>query len=96
MREEEDLSPVDRGAPRDDAVAEKLFFVQPERVGAMHHETVELHEGAVVNERLDPLAGGAFAALVLLRYRVGACRHLRLRTLALELFVFLRAALHAK
>ena len=64
-----------RCAARDDAVAEELFFVEPERVGSVNHEAVELDEGALVDECLDTLARGAFTALVLLCDGVGAGRH---------------------
>ena len=50
LREEEDLAAVERGASGDDAVAEKLFFVQSERVGPMDDETVELDERTLVDE----------------------------------------------
>ena len=38
LREEKDLAAVDGRASGDDAVAEKLLLVQPERGGAVHHE----------------------------------------------------------
>ena len=61
-----------RRASGDDAVAEKLFLVEPERVGAVDDEAVELDERSFVDERIDALARGALPALVLLFDRLGA------------------------
>ena len=47
LREEKDLASVDRRASGHDAVAEKLFLVQSERVGAMDDERVEFGERAL-------------------------------------------------
>ena len=46
LREEEDLAAVDRRASRHDAVAEKLLFVESERVRTVHDEPVELRRAS--------------------------------------------------
>ena len=72
------MPPVDGRASGDHAVAEKLFLVQSERVGAMDDERIELGERALVDQRIDSLAGRAFAALMLFldRFRAGRRLHL--------------------
>ena len=67
--------------PGDHAVAEKLFLVETERVGAVDDEAVELDERSVVDERFDALARGALPALVLLRDGGGPGRRRRLLAL---------------
>ena len=95
MREQKDLPPVQRGAAGDDTVAQKLLFVEAERVGAVHDETIQLHEGAVVHQRLDALARGALSTLVLLRdsLRTGGKRGLL--ALRAQFRILLGASLHA-
>ena len=56
----------------DHAVAGDLLLLHPEVGAAVHDEAVHLHEGARVEEQLDPLAGGELARLVLLLDALGA------------------------
>ena len=54
------------GAPAgDDAVAGDFRLLHAELVGAVLNEHVELLEGILVHQELDPLARGELAALVL-------------------------------
>ncbi len=47
LREDEDLAAVDRARAGDDAVAEDIVFVHPERGAAMHDEAVEFLDDPV-------------------------------------------------
>ena len=55
-----------------DPVAQKLFFVETERVGAMDHEPVELGKRAFVDQRLDALARRELSPRVLSRERLAS------------------------
>ncbi|GAA3695794.1 hypothetical protein GCM10022420_096880 [Streptomyces iranensis] len=57
---------VHRAVPGDDAVAVGAVVVQAEVGGAVPGELVELHEGALVEQQLDPLTGRQLALDVLL------------------------------
>ncbi len=48
-----------------DAVAGKDLVRQAEIAGAMGDKAVELHEGAGIEEEIEPLAGGELPLLVL-------------------------------
>src|SRR5262249_38383520 len=65
LGENERLAAVDCAPPRNDAVARYLGLVHPEFGGAVFDEHVELLEGALVEQKLDALARGQFAAGVL-------------------------------
>ena len=69
LREDEDLPAVDRRPARDDAVAEKFFFVEPERARAVRDELIEFRKRTVVDQCFDAFASGALSALVLFRDR---------------------------
>jgi hypothetical protein len=60
------LAAVDRAGAGDDGVAVGPLGVHAEGVRAVADELVELHEGAVVEQLVDALAGGHLAARVLL------------------------------
>ena len=66
LREHADLAAVDGAEAGDHAVAVGTLLLQPEAGRAVPGELVELDERALVEERLDPLAGGLAALLVLL------------------------------
>ena len=57
---------VDRAVPDDDAVARDALGVEPEVHRPVPDERVDLGERALVEQRLDALAGGLLAARVLL------------------------------
>ena len=65
LAEHEDLATVDRSPTRDDAIGEGPGVLDPEAVGPVAGEHVELDERARVEEQFDPLAGGELAPLVL-------------------------------
>ena len=65
---------VDRAVAGDDAVAVGPVVGQVEVVGAVPRERVELDEGALVEQHVDPLARGRLAAGVLLVDRLLAGR----------------------
>ena len=58
----------------DQPVAEELLLLHAERVGAVDCQGVELHEGVLVQQQFDALAGGVLAAVVLFGDRLLACR----------------------
>src|SRR5579875_2240222 len=70
--------------PGDDAVAQELPLVEPERGRAMDRETVELDERSLVDERLDALARRALPARALPLVRGFARRRERFGAHALE------------
>ena len=65
LREQEHLAAVDRAPPGDHTVGERAVVLDPEPVGAVAGEHVELVERARVEQQLDALAGGELAAAVL-------------------------------
>ena len=65
LAEHEHLATVDRSPTGDDAVGEGPGVLDPEAVGPVAGEHVELDERARVEQQLDALAGGELAALVL-------------------------------
>ena len=65
------LAAVDGAVAGDHAVAVGAVLLQPERRRAVPGQLVELDEGALVEEHLDPLAGGLAALGVLLLDRLG-------------------------
>jgi len=71
LGEDADLAPADRAVAGDDAVSRRAALVQAEVRGPVLCERVELHERALVEEHLDPLARGLLAALALLLDRAG-------------------------
>ena len=64
-------------SPRNDPIAQGLVLPQPEVVRAVHPVAVELHEGALVQQKLDALAGRHLALLALALYRLLGGRMLR-------------------
>src|SRR3954469_25363166 len=65
LGEHERLAAVDGAPAGDDAVAGNLVLLHPEFGGAVLDEHVELLERALVEQKLDALARGQFAAGVL-------------------------------
>src|SRR5579859_2351856 len=65
LREEEDAATVDRAVSCDDAVADEALLRQPERIGPVDRERVELDERIRIEEARDAFARRKFAALVL-------------------------------
>ena len=84
LREHADRAAVDGAVPGDDAVAEDLLLLHAEVGAAMRDEPVELDEAALVEQRLDALARGELAGLVLLVDAGLAAGELRLRLHLLE------------
>ena len=70
LGEHADLAAVDRAVAGDHAVAVGAVLLQAERRRAVPGQLVELDEGALVEELLDPLAGGLAALGVLLLDRL--------------------------
>ena len=66
LAEDADLAPRDLAVAGDDPVPQGLVLLQPEVVGSVHPVTVQLDEGAVVEQQLDALAGRQLAAFALL------------------------------
>ena len=66
---------VDQAVSGDDCVAPRTVLLHVEVDRAVTHESVELLEGARVEQRLDPLARGHLAAGVLLFLRLGGGMH---------------------
>ena len=64
------LAAVDGAVAGDHAVAVRAALLEAERRGAVPGQLVELDEGALVEEHLDPLAGGLAALGVLLLDRL--------------------------
>ena len=60
-----DQAPVDGPVSRHDPVAEDLLLLQSELHGAVGHETVQLDEGALVQQELQPFPGRKLPLLVL-------------------------------
>jgi hypothetical protein len=90
LGEHEHLAAVDHAPAGDDAIGEGPRVLDAEAVGAVTGEHVELHEGAFVEEDVDPLASGELAAVVLpLDRRVGS----RVPRLLLQLGQLLEALL---
>ena len=58
---------VDAAVAGDDAVAGNHLLIESEIGGAVGDEAVELDEAALVEQQIEPLAGGELALLVLLR-----------------------------
>ena len=74
LGEHADRAAVDRAVAGDDAVAVGAVVGQVEVVGAVPRERVDLDEGALVEQHVDPLARGRLAAGVLLLDRLLAGR----------------------
>jgi len=71
---------VDLAIARDDAVAGHLLLFHPELARLVGPELVELREGSLVEEVVDPLAGGHLPLVVLLfdsRLATAPCGPLR-------------------
>ena len=68
------LAAVDGAVAGDHAVAVRPVLLQAERRGPVPGQLVELDEGALVEEHLDPLAGGLPALGVLLLDGLGGAR----------------------
>ena len=94
LGEEKDLAAVDRRPSGKDSIAEKLFFVEPERVGAMNDEAVELGKRSIVDEGSDALARRALAAGALLFGRFAPGGLAGRLALAPQLVVLLAVRLH--
>jgi hypothetical protein len=65
LGEDGDRPAVDGAVPGDDAVAERALLLHPEVRGPVAGELVELGERALVQQRLEPLAGRHLARGVL-------------------------------
>ena len=65
LRVDVDEAAIDLAVAGDDGVARDALLVEAELVRAMSDQGVDLLEGALVEEDVDPLAGGELAALVL-------------------------------
>jgi hypothetical protein len=65
LAEDEHHAPVDRAVTGDDAVAEHLFALHAEVGAAVLDELVPFLEAALVQQQLQALARGQFAAVVL-------------------------------
>ncbi len=65
LGEDADDAAVDGAPAGDDAVARRLLLLHAELGAAVLDEGVELLEGVLVHQKLDALAGGELAALVL-------------------------------
>jgi hypothetical protein len=66
LREDAHLAAVDGSVAGDHPVTVGTVLLHAERRGPVAGQLVELHEGALVQELEDPLAGGLLAAGVLL------------------------------
>ena len=71
LGEHADLAALDGAVAGEDAVAVGALLLEPERGRAVPCQLVELDERALVEEHLDPLAGGPAALGVLLLDRLG-------------------------
>ena len=69
LGEDADRAAVDRAVAGDDTVAVRAVLLQAEVGGAVPGELVQLDEGALVEQRVDALAGGQLALGVLLLHR---------------------------
>jgi hypothetical protein len=76
---------VDGAVAGHHAVAEVLLVLEPEVGGAVDDEAVQLHERALVQEHVEPLARGELAALVLRLDALAPAAHLRLAAHLLQL-----------
>ena len=85
LREDAHGAALDGAVARDHAVTEGAVLLLPEVGGAVAGELVELHEGPLVEELLDPLAGGLLALRVLLLHRALGAGVLGLGAAALQL-----------
>ena len=65
LREHEDLAPFDHAPTGHDAVGQRAAVLDPESVGAVAGEHVELDERARVEQLLQSLAGGELPPIVL-------------------------------
>src|SRR5690606_16021243 len=65
LAEDEDQPALDGAVAGDDSVAEDLLVLEAEADGAVGDEAVQLDEAALVQEEVQPLAGGELAAGVL-------------------------------
>ena len=74
LREDADLPAVDGAVAGDHPVAVRAGALQPEVGGPVPGELVQLDEGALVEQQLDPLPGGLLAPRVLLLHRPRATR----------------------
>jgi hypothetical protein len=72
LGEDENQPAVDPAGTGDDPIAGKDLLVEPEVGGAMSDEAVQLEEATLVKQKIDPLASGELAFLVLLRHPLGA------------------------
>jgi hypothetical protein len=77
LGEDVDEPPVDPARARDHAIAQDLLVGHAEVGAVVGDEAVELHERAHVEQRLHPLARGAFALLVLVGHALGAAAEAR-------------------
>ena len=76
LAEHADRTVVDGAEAGDDAVAVRPSLLHPERVRAVPGELVDLGEGVLVEQQLDPLACGLLApGVLLLHRRLGAGVH---------------------
>ena len=66
-----DLAAVDGAVAGDHAVAVRAVLLEAEVLAAVTREAVELHERALVQQRVDALASGLLSARVLLVLRGG-------------------------
>jgi len=65
VRKDKHGATVDLAVAGDNTVGEELLFLHPEGVVSVGAELIELMEGAVIKEVVDPLAGGLFALVML-------------------------------
>ena len=90
LGEDADLAAVDGAVAGDHAVAVRPALLQAERRRAVPGQLVELDEGALVEEDLDPLPGGLAALGVLLLDRLGRAGVHRLVEPAVEVLQLAR------
>ena len=72
LGEDVDQPAVDPARAGDHAVAGDDLLIEAEVGGAVGDEAVELDEAALVEQQVEPLAGGELALLVLLRHAGGS------------------------
>ena len=84
LREHGDRAAVDRAVAGDDAVAVRAVLLHAEVGGAVPGELVQLDEGALVQQQVDPLTGRQLALGVLLLHRARGAGVRRLVDAALQ------------
>ena len=69
LSEDEDGATIDSAVTRHHSVAERFLVLDAKSGRLMPDELIDLLEGVLVEESLDPLTGGEFARLVLPGHR---------------------------